>query len=315
MNKLLIFALISVVCANHAFVTLLSDDSYLPGVLTLVRSAIVFGNAVNIPFHILCVKGDVSDRSIAIIHQYADKYHNDHEVTIAWIDKFDRSDSKCNQVNMGPDRFNNTFSKLAAFDSRNYHSRFNRVIYLDADSIITGECIIDLFSSQRYRTPAFAHDILLPDTFNTGVMLITPSDSIYYSLLAFAFHKDENGCDHLDKSYDGGDQGILNAFYRHEWTGEDGYHEGWNAKHHLSFRYNALAQVSILHAKEWNRIRPDICIVHFAGHVIKPFATEASAFMKKQAATSMLFMEQYYAWHMVYGSIDIPSKPTVNLLL
>ena len=313
--KTLIFLFFSVVSARHVFVTLLSNDDYLPGVLTLVHSAILMGNAGEVPFIVMCVRGAVSPKSMTVLEDYAKVYSHSQTVKTIWINDFDQPKIKCKSSVVSPSRFNMTLAKLGVFDTSNYSPVPDRVVYLDADTMIANECVKDLFSSRLFLPPAFAHDILLPDTFNTGVMLIDPAHDHFAAIKAFANSITPNGCTYAQMSYDGGDQGVLNSFFRHEWNGENGQYEGWNAKHHLPFKYNALAQVSLLHPQEWDRIRPEICVIHFAGHVVKPFAKEVTAYMKKQANGSVLFKEQYSTWHVIYGDINIPSKPRVDLIL
>ncbi|HET8936930.1 MAG TPA: hypothetical protein VFN67_25985 [Polyangiales bacterium] len=104
-------------------------------------------------------------------------------------------------ANPAPDRllfprFETVFTKLRAWEL----TAFDRVILLDADTLVL-QNVDDLFDRSHF---AAAPDFFMPDRFNSGVMLLEPSQDTFARMseaLAGA------------ASYDGGDQGFLNAFY------------------------------------------------------------------------------------------------------
>lgn len=110
-------------------------------------------------------------------------------------------------------RFANTFTKLRAFSLCD----FTKLVLLDADTIVL-QNIDDLFERPAL---AAAPDYLLPDRFNSGVMVIEPCARTFASMM-----------DALRStgSYDGGDQGFLNEFFA------DWYHS--SAAHRLPAGYN-----------------------------------------------------------------------------
>lgn len=287
--------------ASHSFVSLLASDSYLPGLLATVHSAGV--HAPHVPFHVLLVRGRVSSHSVAVLADYSALYHA-RTLHLAWIDPLD---ANCTEA--APARFAATFAKLRVLDPASYATFPGRSVYLDADTLVVSDCITDLFSSHRYEPPAFAPEVFVPDNFNTGAFLFVPDDVLVQNLHR---HIDAVG---LCSSYDGGDQGLLNAFFAHSWTGEDGLVAGWNARHRLASRYNAQIQAALYNPKDWSRLAPSLCLIHFAGAAQKPFLPLPNPATRKQLASSLFLQRYHSAWHKLYGSILLDSKPFVPLSL
>ena len=93
-------------------------------------------------------------------------------------------------------RFGAVFTKLRAWDLEG----LDRVVLLDADTLVL-QNVDDLFERSGF---AAAPDFFLPDRFNSGVMVLTPSRDTFARMVeALA----------ASPSYDGGDQGFLNTFY------------------------------------------------------------------------------------------------------
>jgi len=74
------------------------------------------------------------------------------------------------------------------------------VVLMDADTLVVRN-IDDLFERPHI---AAAPDFLLPDRFNSGVLVLSPDREAYASMLE---RLDTEG------SYDGGDQGFLNSYF------------------------------------------------------------------------------------------------------
>jgi alpha-N-acetylglucosamine transferase len=110
-------------------------------------------------------------------------------------------------------RFANTFTKLRAFELEEYQ----KLVLLDADTIVL-QNIDELFERPAI---AAAPDFLLPDRFNSGVLVVEPSRDLFARMM-----------DKLasSESYDGGDQGFLNTFFPDWYTGP--------AAHRLPAGYN-----------------------------------------------------------------------------
>jgi hypothetical protein len=111
------------------------------------------------------------------------------------------------------ERFAATFTKLRAFQLQ----EFDKLVLLDADTIVLKN-IDDLFERPGLSA---APDFLLPDRFNSGVMVIEPERVLFDRMMdALA----------QTPSYDGGDQGFLNTFYPNWYAGP--------AAHRLPCGYN-----------------------------------------------------------------------------
>lgn len=91
-------------------------------------------------------------------------------------------------------------------------TQYKKVIYLDADTLVL-RSISHLFEVPEVFSAA--PDIGWPDAFNSGVMVVTPSEKTFEDLIKMM---GETG------SFDGGDQGLLNEYFTN-----------WNR---LSFTYN-----------------------------------------------------------------------------
>jgi hypothetical protein len=99
-------------------------------------------------------------------------------------------------------RFDKVFTKLRAWELTD----FDKVVLLDADMVVVRN-IDDLFARPEL---AASPDFLLPDRFNSGLMVLEPSrDKLARMLRQLADAP----------TYDGGDQGFLNAFFGDWYTG------------------------------------------------------------------------------------------------
>jgi glycogenin glucosyltransferase len=79
----------------------------------------------------------------------------------------------------------------------------------------------ELFEREEFSA---ARDVGWPDCFNSGVFVFSPNDDTYQSLLRFAISVG---------SFDGGDQGLLNMYFKN-WSTED-------INKHLPFVYNMVS--------------------------------------------------------------------------
>lgn len=101
-----------------------------------------------------------------------------------------------------------TLTKLHVFRL----TQFDKVIYLDADTLVL-QPLSHLFET---RHPfAACPDQGWPDAFNSGFMVLTPNEADFSGLVKMMGQRG---------SWDGGDQGLLNDYFR-DWQ-------------RLSFTYN-----------------------------------------------------------------------------
>jgi hypothetical protein len=165
-------------------------------------------------------------------------------------------------------RFAATFTKLRAWDLVEY----DKVVLLDADTIVLKN-VDDLFDRPSF---AAAPDFLMPDRFNSGVMVIEPSRGTFERMMkALA----------AAPSYDGGDQGFLNSFI-----------PGWYAMpvaHRLPAGYNLfhfIYQFLHGHAHLREDLEREARIVHYA--VQKPWAARLTL-----TGGSEKWWEMYFGAH------------------
>jgi len=143
------------------------------------------------------------------------------------------------------------YTKLHIFQQTVY----NKILYIDSDCLVQKE-VSHLFKSHsdlpRGRLLAAAPEIFLPDKFNTGVLLISPSHALYEDMIAKTKSMISNN--------DGGSAGFLNAYF-------DDWHS-YPAESRLGMQYNTQR---FMHqcvykeqAKYWDMAVGDIAIIHFS---------------------------------------------------
>jgi len=93
-------------------------------------------------------------------------------------------------------RFVHSYVKLRGWQL----TEFDKIVLLDADTLVL-QNVDELFERPEF---AAAPDFLVPDHFNSGVMVLDPSKDTFERMMARL---------HTAESYDGGDQGFLNSFF------------------------------------------------------------------------------------------------------
>ncbi len=168
---------------TNAYVTTLTKgDAYVPGVEALGRSLERTGSPHP---KLLLVTADVSSSARQHLAERGWRIHQ--------VDPIENPNPDKQQFFP---RFAHTFTKLRAFALEG----FAKLVLLDADTIVL-QNIDDLFERPSI---AAAPDFLLPDRFNSGVMVIEPDAGTFARMMDALATAD---------SYDGGDQGFLNTFY------------------------------------------------------------------------------------------------------
>lgn len=118
-------------------------------------------------------------------------------------------------------RFGSVFAKLRAWEL----TEFDKMVWLDADTVVLHN-VDELFTRPEISA---APDFLVPDQFNSGVMVLEPSHATFARMMdALA----------ATQSYDGGDQGFLNDFFG-DWYAGSGDHRlpsGYNI-HHFIYQF------------------------------------------------------------------------------
>ena len=217
-----------------AIATLLTNESYLPGALTLAHTLRSLGTQY--PVVVLLDETQVSDRSLQLLEAAYDRIIpiSDRLVTSPVDDRLGRPELAV------------TFSKLLL-----WNESYDQILYLDTDVLPLAN-VDHLFDEGAALTPrqiAASPDSGWPDIFNSGVLLFKPDPQVYSDLVEFASGS--------DSSFDGADQGLLNEFFAGNW-------------HRLPFLYNVTPTESYQYVPAFHRFFKDIKILHYIGQ-IKPW--------------------------------------------
>lgn len=240
---------------KRAYVTMLcGGDGYVPGVEALGRSLLASGTR---EAKIVMVTADVSAAARGALAEQG------------WMLRDIEALSR-----PSPDapallpRFDNVFSKLRAWQLTDVE----KVVLLDADTLVLRN-VDDLFERPEL---AAAPDFLMPDRFNSGVMVLEPSARTFQRMLDFPRDAE---------NYDGGDQGFLNSFFA-----------GWYAMpvaHRLPAGDNLFHFIfQFIHAHPGLRrtLERDARILHYA--VQKPWHTPL-----QMTGASERWWSMYYGAH------------------
>ncbi|CAN8024210.1 unnamed protein product [Ixodes persulcatus] len=132
-----------------------------------------------------------------------------------------------------------SFTKLHAWRL----TQFSKCVFLDAGALVVQNCD-ELFDRDELSA---VPDIGWPDCFNSGVFVYVPSMETFWDLISFA---ERQG------SFDGGDQGLLNTYFRN-WSSDI------NRK--LPFIYNLMANVSYTYKPAFKQFGRNVKVVQFFG--------------------------------------------------
>ena len=155
-------------------------------------------------------------------------------------------------------------------------AQFRKVVYLDAD-VVALRAPDELFDT--HDAFAASPDIGWPDIFNTGVMVLAPSDGEYHALRTMALAGD---------SFDGADQGLLNQYFEHR---------PWKR---LSFTYNCTPNAGYQYEPAYRYFKSRISLVHFIG-ANKPWQRGKSAGLEVGGAYGELVGRWWAVWERNFG--------------
>jgi glycogenin glucosyltransferase len=220
--------------SSEAFVTLATNDGYALGALVLAQSIRKVGTQRRL---VIMISNSLSDLIRRTLETSFD------EVVV--VSELNSNDDEHLRLLSRPE-LGVTFTKINCW----LLEKYSKCVFLDADCIVLRE-IDDLF--QREELSA-SPDAGWPDCFNSGVFVFEPSKETYRKLVEFASQQ--------DASFDGGDQGLLNAFFS-SWRSAD-------ISRHLPFTYNVTSNTFYSYVPAITQFRNDIRVVHFAG-ALKPW--------------------------------------------
>ncbi|KAG2044464.1 hypothetical protein BDR03DRAFT_1004775 [Suillus americanus] len=216
---------------HFAFVTLVTSDSYLPGALAISGALkdVHQTEPHEVKHDTVCiVTPEILDiTTIKLLRKTYD--------IVIGVEVIGQSDPTGLNL-MGRPDLDTVLTKLHVFRLTQY----SKVIFLDAD-VLPLRPLSHLFHLDHEFSAV--PDVGWPDIFNSGVMVLSPSEDKFMELQELL---KTNG------SWDGGDQGILN-----EWRGGN-----WNR---LSFTYNTTPTAAYTYAPAYERFGSQISAVHFIG--------------------------------------------------
>lgn len=213
---------------NESFVTLATNENYALGALTLGKS--LRNSNTNRKLTVLIT----SELSSALQDHLRSVYD-----LVEVVDVLNSNDDVNLELLKRPE-LGVTFTKLHCWRL----VQFRKCVFLDADCLVLKN-VDELFERDELSAVT---DIGWPDCFNSGVFVFTPSLETYSRLLKFAV---SHG------SFDGGDQGLLNAFFSNWSTSE--------SSRRLPFIYNMTTNASYSYAPAYKQFKETIKIVHFIG--------------------------------------------------
>ena len=176
-----------------ALATLLTSDSFLPGVQALCYSLAKYPLPSSIDKVVLVTKAV----SKATLYQLKKIPH----LKVKKVDDIPNPHADSCTV---PGWVNSGYSKLRIWEM---DDEYDCVVYIDSDCVVVGDGIARLFELQAddsWNGFSASPDVFPPDKFNAGVLVICPSSTTFADMLSKV--------DSLP-SHDKGDTGFLNSYY------------------------------------------------------------------------------------------------------
>jgi glycogenin glucosyltransferase len=220
--------------SSEAYVTLATNDGYALGALVVAESLRKVGTQRHL---VVMISKTVTD----LIRQTLESTFDE----IVVVEELNSNDKEHLLLLARPE-LGVTFTKINCW----LLEKYSKCVFLDSDVVVL-QNIDDLFQREEFSA---APDAGWPDCFNSGVFVFKPSKETYTKLVQFANQQ--------DASFDGGDQGLLNAFFSN-WRSSD-------ISRHLPFTYNVTSNTFYSYVPAITQFRNDIRVVHFAG-ALKPW--------------------------------------------
>ncbi|XP_004867379.1 glycogenin-2 isoform X1 [Heterocephalus glaber] len=213
---------------DQAFVTLATNDLYCQGALVVGQS---LRNHRTVRKLVVLITPQVSGPLRVILSRVFDEM-----IVVNLLD----SEDYAHLTFLKRPELGITLTKLHCWTLTQY----SKCVFLDADTLVLSN-IDELFDRGEFSA---APDPGWPDCFNSGVFVFRPSLETHSRLLQ---HATEHG------SFDGADQGLLNAFFRN-WATAD-IHK------HLPFIYNLSSSTVYTYGPAFQQFGASAKVVHFLG--------------------------------------------------
>jgi len=249
----------------EAWVTLVTNDSYAVGALTLAAS----------------LKRVQTTKKLAImttncVSENIMKTFNEVFDDVISVEAMDSGDL-ANLTLLDRTELGITFTKIRCWTLTHY----TKCVFLDADTLVIQNCD-ELFNREELSA---APDAGWPDCFNSGVFVFRPNLNTYKELVNHAT---------VTGSFDGGDQGLLNTFFS-DWATKD-------ISRHLPFTYNMVASATYSYLPAYKQFGQQVKIVHFIG-AVKPWLISFDASGRPLIGSSEKSMLDYLRlWWEIFSS-------------
>lgn len=229
-----------------AYITLLSNDSYLPGVLVLNKSL----KAVNSKYQLYCaISMNVSNKIDVILKNKGVQCIRLSHTAIS--DSFNLTDDSYS-------RWNYTFDKLLIWGL----TQFEKIVFLDSDMIILKN-IDSLFECEAFSAVSAGKEYPGNENWtglNSGLMVVIPNKEVERELLLSIrpvvedFQRDRRPV---------GDQDVIKRYLSDSWVR--------NKELHLDQGYNMFADYLTYYVKcrgysiKDNAEKKKVYVIHFVG--------------------------------------------------
>ena len=230
---------------RKAYITICTDDKYLPGVVALNRSLRTVESEYPL---IVLTTGNMSESGVQTLANESIRHLTAKNIVPS---EYIRNLN----IKNGSPNWSNTFFKLRIFGL----SQFDTLVYLDSDMIVLRN-IDHLFDKLHMSAVAAGHHFNKTwNQLNSGLMVFTPSIALEKNLVDLI--EGEPSADMLN-GQGIGDQDIINHYFD-DWDRQDNLH--------LPETYNQfISLVPEYLRKGYLATTKDIYVVHFVGKV-KPW--------------------------------------------
>ena len=183
---------------RHACVTLLTDESYIPGAMALGESL----RSRGWPHEKLVLVTDAVGREA-------------REALLPWWDEIVPVDpvTPPEDQTFWDSRFETVYTKLRLWQL----IRYDKLLYIDSDAIVLGSLKEALDRSTFAAAPALTP----PDTFSAGVLVLEPDEDVFRDMISEPS---------MGRNYGLADQDFLNGYFSNWYDGP--------SEHRLSFVFN-----------------------------------------------------------------------------
>ncbi|ORX47818.1 hypothetical protein BCR36DRAFT_584530 [Piromyces finnis] len=246
----------------NAFVTLLTSETYIQGVIALAHSL----QLTNTENDIVCmVTKDINSSIIKKLEKLFDK--------VIYIDEYNS-------------KLGSTYGKLNVWKLVQY----NYIIYLDADTIVLKN-IDSLFDQMKHVHNQEVNTVFIAvpnvdsqNHFNSGVFACRPDLQTFLDLVNYSKSLD---------NFDDGDKVLFNNFFS-QWIN--------NSDTRLSFKYITAPSTYHTYVPEYQKHKNDIKIIHFTGNNKPWLSDTSQKIKKKKSLLVSQFDSFVDLWWNIYDN-------------